>query len=621
MPTPPLSIAAGPRRAVRSALAGALFALAVPGLPAFAQTVPQYLTGVAPGLSHVTSMSHGESLDGTHREFLIKNGRLYLRDDTADGHAPWSNATGNITLNRAVGDGDVTAFGSTRYPATGHVFQTLVRGGEIWRRESDAKGEWGNWNKATAYLNGVGAGRITDFSVVHLGDGMHQHLVRGGRVHTRVLSGGTWSAWTDITAQFDGVGNGGVLTGYGMALDANGNLREYLVRNHRGYARVTSASNAIGLPKWVSLDADINAAGRSPNARAAAPIYKRVMVIDYDPIINTPAFPYNKRLHAVGRGKPWVSGQVQQDLFIADIEAATKQVVQYSVVKYTWANEFPRMKNGFRYTADTYMPCMLAENCYDPNDWAQMLDYNAVIAEHNVCTAFNNGEIDELWIWGGPYFRFRETNMAGTGAFWTNGEVITGTDCQGKLNIFGFNYERGTAEMFENMGHRVEGTMEHFYAGTWRNRYRAQFGEGEPDVPMPFPSNPNMLELFTVRGFDAPAASACGNAHGSLNAVDVHADDPWDYDSNTTTPIASTCEDWENYPGITHATTLIGCDLWNCTRYGSRRYFVSKVPAFSGRKNRVIQGDGDTFLRNSPQNFLRNNWWHYVLDWDDAVTP
>jgi hypothetical protein len=36
------------------------------------------------------------------------------------------------------------------------------------------------------------------------------------------------------------------------------------------------------------------------------------------------------------------------------------------------------------------------------------------------------GEIDEIWLFGGPYFGFYESRMAGPGAFWCNAPPLPG---------------------------------------------------------------------------------------------------------------------------------------------------------------------------------------------------
>ena len=41
----------------------------------------------------------------------------------------------------------------------------------------------------------------------------------------------------------------------------------------------------------------------------------------------------------------------------------------------------------------------------------------------------------------------------------TNGPIVVGSTCQGRLNIFGFAYHVGDANMLHDYGHRIDGTL------------------------------------------------------------------------------------------------------------------------------------------------------------------
>ena len=108
------------------------------------------------------------------------------------------------------------------------------------------------------------------------------------------------------------------------------------------------------------------------------------------------------------------------------------------------------------------------------------------------------------------------------------------------------------------------------------------------------PRKLNPLESFTIRGFDRPV-SACGNIHGFLNSPLWIRGVERDWSNHYFKP--NRCDDWENYPHLTGATTNNDCSRWNCTDLGWKEYWLGKVPAFVGE---TLDG--------------RNNWWAYVLD-------
>ena len=72
-------------------------------------------------------------------------------------------------------------------------------------------------------------------------------------------------------------------------------------------------------------------------------------------------------------------------------------------------------------------------------------------------------------MFGGPYFGFYESRMAGKGAFWCNAPGIE-RDCR-RFVIMGFNYQRGGQEMIHSFGHRAESILsKHFGSQDFQNR-------------------------------------------------------------------------------------------------------------------------------------------------------
>ncbi len=127
-------------------------------------------------------------------------------------------------------------------------------------------------------------------------------------------------------------------------------------------------------------------------------------------------------------------------------------------------NKFPEKSDQFTYDDLSYHVCWTSANhsqCHSPDD----LDYYKIINDHNIVEGIDNDVYDEVWIFGGPYFGYWESSMAGPNAFYINGGVYPNVATKRAFAIMGFNYERGVAEMTHNLSHRTEATMSKVYGG------------------------------------------------------------------------------------------------------------------------------------------------------------
>lgn len=584
-------------RSARSHASGALFTMALL-LAMLATALLPAIASAQDPMARTSYRAFSPALyqDGKLRQFLVKNGRIYRRLET--NWDAWEDITHLFNGKHQVGIGEITALSVSVYQDN-RLRMFLTRGGQTWRITQLEGGAWSAWENIESALAGTGTAPITSFtSSLYFSDSLlRQFVVRGGRVYRRTQQDVpppegevgardlpveppvyAWTPWADITDLFAGAGDAQVpIVSFMSAPYADGKLRQFIGRGNRIFRRTE--------PNWESWD-DVTslfqAPGRSANPRVHAPMYKRVMVIEINPLI---ASQGNQPLH---QARGWRNPRELEQQYIEALERASDGTVQYAVAQHVMVRAFPNFIDGPVFTEAEFLACTAARpyNCRE-----QRFDYARILREHQVCEKANAGQIDELWLMGGAYFGFWEANMAGPGAFDTNGPIVPGTSCRVKLNIMGFNYEREPERMLENMGHRVEGTMHHLF-NAWRNGYLKR--------PKPFPTNPNPLERFTVRGFDH-AIAACGNIHGSLNTPEPDPKNQWGYDYKNLHMEANTCEDWENYPGLTGATTVDNCSRWDCTDMGWHVYWLGKVPNFTGRNG-----------------WLHNNWWAYVLDWDAA---
>ena len=288
----------------------------------------------------------------------------------------------------------------------------------------------------------------------------------------------------------------------------------------------------------------------------------KVLVIEFNPTLTG-----GTKLN-VDRG--WNDPAALEQSYVQDLKNLSGNYVDYQIVQRIIVDEYPMKADGFAYTESSYLGCLNNHStCHSPD----LVDYLKIVQDYQVCDRVNSDEINELWIWGGPWFGYYEAMMAGPTAFNTNAPPLTGTSCNKDLHVMGFNYERALSEMIENFGHRFEGTMIHAFTShgidLWTN--------------------------FTKYDQAFPGQAACGNVHFPPNATS-------DYDWTNTNSVGNTCEDWLNYPNLSGTTQTFNCQSWGCSSIGWKEYWLSHIPKATSYSNGTW-----------------NNWWKYVLDYQEAI--
>jgi hypothetical protein len=91
--------------------------------------------------------------------------------------------------------------------------------------------------------------------------------------------------------------------------------------------------------------------------------------------------------------------------------------IRYEVAEWRDIDSFHRKADGFFYTADEYL-----KNHRSGSRWHQpdAADYRQTFVDYDVLPRLARHEIDEVWFFGGPYFGYHESAMAGPGAFETS---------------------------------------------------------------------------------------------------------------------------------------------------------------------------------------------------------
>lgn len=336
------------------------------------------------------------------------------------------------------------------------------------------------------------------------------------------------------------------------------------------YWRVKSSTNVISSIQHAIVDCGLGTPTPSPSSTISpipndSPITRKVLIIDFNPILENQG---NLRLRAY---KNWNDPIPLESQFISDIRTASGGYFNYQIVqRVANIDLFPTKNDGFIYTDASYVAVASGQSQGHQPDG---VNYLKILSDYDVCGKVNSGEIDELWLWGGPWFGYWEAVMTGPGAYVTNAPPISGTTCTRKLHILGFNYERGVSEMLEDFGHRTEGTMRTVYGGWFAG------------------ANTDWDKFTKGRAFhpnDGTFAYGCGSIHEPFNAAGG-------YDWGNTSAIANTCSAWTNYPPAPTTLQTQTCSIWGCTGYGYLNWWLGHLPKATG-------------VTNGKQ----NNWWKYV---------
>lgn len=307
------------------------------------------------------------------------------------------------------------------------------------------------------------------------------------------------------------------------------------------------------------------------------PITKKVYVLIYNPIMGDG----RTLTQYMNWNDPATITQQTVDFF----SQATNNKITYNVVTTTVVNDWPELVDGFKYNASQYL-AVLANSAlhHEP----QGVNYNKIITapEFDICGKLNRGEIDELWLYGGPWFGYYESRLAGPGAYWYNSPPIDGVhNCNRLLPIMGPSYERTVNEAVHNFTHRSESTMMRVYGG-WQQNSTSH--------------NWNKFGLVKAQS-PSYSYSGCGSSHYPPNGVA-------DYDYINPSSVLSNCDDFANYPNLNDPLAVsqpVSCSNWGCMEINYYRYWFSHMPAFPGC---------------GPDN-VATDWWKYLANPAGAVNP
>ena len=190
------------------------------------------------------------------------------------------------------------------------------------------------------------------------------------------------------------------------------------------------------------------------SGKASKPRVIKTLVLIYNPVL---AGQGNKKLTEYMN---WNDPQKQTLEVVKALNDANGGFAEFQIVKTAELNEFPVKRDGFRYDEASFLD-MWAHR--EKAHQADSISYLAIFDENKITSQIREGEIDEVWIWGAPYFGSDEYAMKlpGDKLFYTTTNPwfyrpYDIPDCGRMVWVMGFNYERGVAEAFHSFGHRCE---------------------------------------------------------------------------------------------------------------------------------------------------------------------
>lgn len=329
--------------------------------------------------------------------------------------------------------------------------------------------------------------------------------------------------------------------------------------------RLVETSLIIMFPLSLALIAFAPSSG----VAAEAPLTVHVLVLNYDPVVHQHG---NQRLHEACR---WNDPRRLAVEYAADVTKSSHGIVRYRLVEWRDLDEFPQKTDGFRYTVAGYLNCLRTGKGWHKPDG---VDYPKLVLDNGVTALVDARRIDELWIFGGPYFGFWEAAMVGPEAFTINGGVYDNVPCKRRFAVMGFSYERGVAEMLHDLCHRIEATLSRVYGGWQVDELTTTWAR------------------FTANARQSHGEAAVGTCHYPPNARK-------DYDYANPREVLSSADDWLHYPRLTGAKTPVSGDTWGGPDY-QRNYmnwWFAHLPHAPG---------------TNPTDGKFNNWWKYVFGYN-----
>src|SRR2546430_3560391 len=167
-----------------------------------------------------------------------------------------------------------------------------------------------------------------------------------------------------------------------------------------GSIRRSAVASRLGLAIVLSLSLTASPAEASSGSER---IRVGVEALNFDPLMD------GGQPLTVSRG--WNDPAGLQPQYISDIATASGGIVKQKVVHVTVVRDYPVKSGGFHFTNETYQSCFVEDR---PRYCTALIDYGAVLnttfnpGVKSACEALRSGRVDEIWLWGGPWFGYLE---------------------------------------------------------------------------------------------------------------------------------------------------------------------------------------------------------------------
>ena len=320
-------------------------------------------------------------------------------------------------------------------------------------------------------------------------------------------------------------------------------------------------------------------ASHAEEATAPIPTRVNVIVINFDPVLKG---RNNLRLHEALR---WSDPWQLTDKMVQDARTASHGFVDYRVVEKIDYNGFPRFRNGFSYTEESFLE--MWERDRKKAD-KSMTSFVWLFEKFELAAKIKAQDVTEIWLWGGPYFAWDELHWKTPGDkvpyqtknpwFYRPYDV---PDVGRTIWIMGWNYERGEGEMLESYCHRIESVLS------------LTVGQGVWDPKKP---GTNVWNQFARVEKDWPGQAEVGTVHYAPNSIR-------DYDWSNTNRVWTYADDWLSYPELPRQKKLLNAVTggWDGIIH-HHSWWMTHIPHSPGAT------DG-----------FYNNWWQYIVNYDEAI--
>jgi len=323
--------------------------------------------------------------------------------------------------------------------------------------------------------------------------------------------------------------------------------------------------------------------------RKAAPeerktIVKKVLVLNFEPTLEAHG---NKKLwEYLG----WTDPRILMPAYLDGIAKASGNYIKWQVAGWQNLDHWPKMLDGFQYTDETYVRSWQNRQQFpfhtpEATDYEAMLDMPlSTMGNKTAHQLASSGEVDEVVIWGAPFWGGYESRMVGRTAYWCNSPPLI-RDSRLYV-VMGLNYERGVPEALHSFSHRCESIMLKVY-GSW---------SGTSTVN-------HLWDRFTRVKGQGVAVAGCGNVHFPPNATA-------DYDYGNPSLVLSEADSWLNFPDLSAPAKMIGRSDWGLPDYQSSFliWWMSRFPKAPGRY---------VDPTNAINHGKLNNWWGYLVDMNE----